>query len=70
MLDMAFQLLAFFVLTFQAPSSETRLDLDLPATPAALPGPGTAPGPPGRSARRTTSRTTSSSAPRPTTSAT
>lgn len=38
MLDMAFQLLAFFVLTFQAPSSETHLDLDLPATPAALPG--------------------------------
>lgn len=37
MLDMAFQLLAFFVLTFQAPSSETHLDLDLPATPAALP---------------------------------
>jgi biopolymer transport protein ExbD len=38
MLDMAFQLLAFFVLTFQAPSSETHLDLDLPATPVALPG--------------------------------
>jgi biopolymer transport protein ExbD len=38
MLDMAFQLLAFFILTFQAPSSETHLDLDLPATPAALPG--------------------------------
>lgn len=38
MLDMAFQLLAFFVLTFQAPSAETHLDLDLPATPAALPG--------------------------------
>jgi len=38
MLDMAFQLLAFFVLTFQAPSPETHLDLDLPATPAALPG--------------------------------
>ncbi len=38
MLDMAFQLLAFFVLTFQTPSSETRLDLYLPATPAALPG--------------------------------
>jgi biopolymer transport protein ExbD len=37
MLDMAFQLLAFFVLTFQAPSAETHLDLDLPATPAALP---------------------------------
>ncbi|MCA1685328.1 MAG: biopolymer transporter ExbD, partial [Planctomycetia bacterium] len=37
MLDMAFQLLAFFVLTFQAPSAETHLDLDLPVTPAALP---------------------------------
>jgi biopolymer transport protein ExbD len=38
MLDMAFQLLAFFVLTFQSPSAETHLDLDLPATPLALPG--------------------------------
>jgi biopolymer transport protein ExbD len=38
MLDMAFQLLAFFVLTFQAPTGETHIDLDLPATPAALPG--------------------------------
>jgi biopolymer transport protein ExbD len=38
MLDMAFQLLAFFVLTFQAPSAETHLDLDLPVTPVALPG--------------------------------
>ena len=38
MLDMAFQLLAFFVLTFQVPSGETHLDLDLPVTPAALPG--------------------------------
>ena len=38
MLDMAFQLLAFFVLTFQAPSAETHLDLHLPATPMALPG--------------------------------
>jgi biopolymer transport protein ExbD len=38
MLDMAFQLLAFFVLTFQAPTAETRLDLYLPTTPAALPG--------------------------------
>jgi biopolymer transport protein ExbD len=37
MLDMAFQLLAFFVLTFQAPSAETHLDLDLPVTPSALP---------------------------------
>ena len=38
MLDMAFQLLAFFVLTFQSPTAETRLDLYLPASPAALPG--------------------------------
>ncbi len=38
MLDMAFQLLAFFVLTFQSPTSETHLDLSLPATPAAMPG--------------------------------
>jgi biopolymer transport protein ExbD len=33
MLDMAFQLLAFFILTFQSPSTETRLDLYLPAAP-------------------------------------
>ena len=38
MLDMAFQLLAFFILTFQAPTTETRLDLYLPTTPIALPG--------------------------------
>jgi biopolymer transport protein ExbD len=38
MLDMAFQLLAFFILTFQAPTSETRLDLYLPTMPVALPG--------------------------------
>jgi biopolymer transport protein ExbD len=38
MLDMAFQLLAFFVLSFQVPTGETHLDLDLPTTPAALPG--------------------------------
>jgi biopolymer transport protein ExbD len=38
MLDMAFQLLAFFVLTFRAPSAETHLVLDLPTTPVALPG--------------------------------
>jgi len=38
MLDMAFQLLAFFILTFQAPSAETRLDLYLPAASVALPG--------------------------------
>ena len=37
MLDMAFQLLAFFVLTYQEPSRETRLDLDLPSASAALP---------------------------------
>jgi biopolymer transport protein ExbD len=37
MLDMAFQLLAFFILTFKPPSDETHVDLDLPATPAALP---------------------------------
>jgi len=37
MLDMAFQLLAFFILTFKAPSAETHMDLDLPATPVALP---------------------------------
>ena len=37
MLDMAFQLLAFFILTFKAPSAETHLDLDLPANPVALP---------------------------------
>jgi biopolymer transport protein ExbD len=37
MLDMAFQLLAFFILTFKDPSAETHVDLDLPATPAALP---------------------------------
>jgi biopolymer transport protein ExbD len=37
MLDMAFQLLAFFIITFKPPSAETHIDLDLPATPAALP---------------------------------
>jgi biopolymer transport protein ExbD len=37
MLDMAFQLLAFFILTFKVPSAETHLDLDLPATSVALP---------------------------------
>jgi biopolymer transport protein ExbD len=37
MLDMAFQLLAFFIITFKPPSSETHLDLNLPATPVALP---------------------------------
>jgi biopolymer transport protein ExbD len=37
MLDMTFQLLAFFVMTFQPPTAETRIDLDLPAAPVALP---------------------------------
>jgi biopolymer transport protein ExbD len=37
MLDMSFQLLAFFILTFQAPSLESRIDLELPIGPAALP---------------------------------
>jgi biopolymer transport protein ExbD len=37
MLDMAFQLLAFFILTFKAPTAETHIDLHLPTTPAALP---------------------------------
>jgi biopolymer transport protein ExbD len=37
MLDMAFQLLAFFVLTFQTPTLESRLDMYLPAAPAVLP---------------------------------
>lgn len=36
-LDMAFQLLAFFILTFKAPSRETRIDLDLPTAAATLP---------------------------------
>jgi hypothetical protein len=30
MLDMAFQLLAFFILTFQPASNELRIDLELP----------------------------------------
>ncbi len=37
MLDMAFQLLAFFIITFKPPTAETHLDLNLPATPVALP---------------------------------
>jgi biopolymer transport protein ExbD len=48
MLDMAFQLLAFFILTFQAPTRETRIDLYLPTAPVALPG-----ADPGRAAPRT-----------------
>ena len=49
MLDMAFQLLAFFILTFQAPSGETRIDLDLPSAPVALPQRGSRTVVPGRS---------------------
>jgi biopolymer transport protein ExbD len=37
MLDMAFQLLAFFILTFQAPSNEASIDLYLPTVAMALP---------------------------------
>jgi biopolymer transport protein ExbD len=37
MLDMAFQLLAFFILTFKPPSDETRLDMDVPVSSVALP---------------------------------
>jgi biopolymer transport protein ExbD len=36
-LDMAFQLLAFFILTFRPPSRETRIDLYLPSAPSTLP---------------------------------
>lgn len=39
MLDMAFQLLAFFILTFQAPTREARIDLYLPSVAMALPTP-------------------------------
>jgi len=39
MLDMAFQLLAFFILTFQTPSTESRIDLELPAQPQAIVAP-------------------------------
>ena len=71
MLDMAFQLLAFFVLTFQAPSAETHLDLDLPATPLALPGRrGGSPSRTPHGGSTPTWRTTCSSASRPTTLAT
>ena len=51
MLDMAFQLLAFFVVTFQAPTAETHLDLHLPASPLALPGESTGKGQPAASRR-------------------
>ena len=72
MLDMAFQLLAFFILTFQAPSAETHLDLYLPATPVALPGAAAGPGRgrPPRAGSTPTWRTTCWSGPRPTTWAT
>ena len=72
MLDMAFQLLAFFILTFQAPSAETHLDLDLPATPAALPAAvrRQSPTPAALGLSTPTWKTTCSSASRPTTSAT
>ena len=72
MLDMAFQLLAFFVLTFQAPSAETHLDLHLPATPAALPAAprGQAEATPDLASSTPTWKTTCWSAPRPTTWAT
>jgi biopolymer transport protein ExbD len=36
-LDMAFQLLAFFILTFRPPSRESRIDLYLPSAPSTLP---------------------------------
>ena len=69
MLDMAFQLLAFFVLTFREPTAETHLDLDLPATPAALPGTGAGPRRASAGTSSTpTSKTTSGSVPRQTTS--
>ncbi len=71
MLDMAFQLLAFFLITFRAPSAETHLELNLPATPVALP---TAPRGEARPGRLGTSiltwKTTCWYAPRPTTWAT
>jgi biopolymer transport protein ExbD len=37
MLDMAFQLLAFFILTFKPPTAETHVDLYLPVAAVALP---------------------------------
>jgi biopolymer transport protein ExbD len=37
MLDMAFQLLAFFILTFKPPTAEMHVDLYLPVAPIALP---------------------------------
>lgn len=47
MLDMAFQLLAFFILTFQAPTREARIDLYLPSIAMALPPVDESAGPPG-----------------------
>ena len=72
MLDMAFQLLAFFILTFKSPSAETHIDLDLPATPAALPAAAEGRAQPRQSPHGSTPtwRTTCWSAPRPTTWAT
>ena len=37
MLDMAFQLLAFFILTFKPPTAETHVDLYLPVAAIAMP---------------------------------
>jgi biopolymer transport protein ExbD len=37
MLDMAFQLLAFFILTFKAPTAEMHVDLYLPVAAVAMP---------------------------------
>lgn len=51
MLDMAFQLLTFFILTFQMPSNESRLDLVLPAAGGAV---GSEPGRPGELVVRAT----------------
>jgi hypothetical protein len=60
MLDMAFQLLAFFILTFKAPSAETHLDLP----------PKEKPGPDRRGRSTPTWKTTCWFVPRPTTWAT
>lgn len=37
MLDMAFQLLAFFIMTFRPPTAETHVDLYLPVAAVAMP---------------------------------
>ena len=52
MLDMAFQLLAFFILTFKAPSAETHLDL----APARRPRPPCPRAPRARPGRRAVAR--------------